>query len=685
MFFKLVFRNSKRNQKENHLFFSSLIISIIAFYIILSLPKQDIMIFLREMESDAVNKLWSMIPVFFGMTLFILFFLIYYTGKFEMERRKHEFGVYLMLGMSRIKLLSLLLLEDFQNSIFSLLLGIPFAILLSELISLISAKLIGLGIVGHQISFSFSAVLWTVFGFLLVKFLAFLILSIKISRQEIASLLMENPKGAKKQFPSYIYQLSFILGIVSLIVSYTMAIQGEAWSNIKEMAITISLGLLGTFSLFFGLRYFISLFVKIKRKNQKLHIFNFRQIQETVIYHSNTLAICSLLILAALSCFGAGIGISRFYSRNEAHILDYTFQNKENDFQQLQQTLTANDLDTLFSKLFEMKIGHISTSDDHYNVFKMDNVLSSLREKNASEDRDVLLNNLQYASYPYVISLSSYNQLLEAAKLPLLKLNKGEAAVYIDKNFTNYERTQLLNEILKTKPEVFIKEEAYYLTGNLQTTNLVTDRSITLSFALIVTDETFEALTQGKYNTYFNGILKESQIEKTSLMSLISNINHTLDKTEISYESYLQNMGRQLFYITAASYITIYLAIIFFIVANTMIGIQFLISQRKSAHRYQTLVHLGALYPSIQKSARKQINWYFGIPTVIASISSLFAVQALFTGILSDSAKGNLSEIMSISIPMIFVLCVIECIYIMIVKRISDHYLLTLMMPEREE
>ena len=72
MFSNLVFRNSRRGRKENGLFFTSLVISIVAFYIILSLSKQDVMIFLAEMESDAVNKLLLMIPVFYGMTLGIL-------------------------------------------------------------------------------------------------------------------------------------------------------------------------------------------------------------------------------------------------------------------------------------------------------------------------------------------------------------------------------------------------------------------------------------------------------------------------------------------------------------------------------------------------------------------------------------------------------------------------------------
>ena len=64
MFFKLILRNSQRNRRENGLFFSSLILSVIAFYMILSLSHQDVMVFLARMESDAVKKLMTMIPAF---------------------------------------------------------------------------------------------------------------------------------------------------------------------------------------------------------------------------------------------------------------------------------------------------------------------------------------------------------------------------------------------------------------------------------------------------------------------------------------------------------------------------------------------------------------------------------------------------------------------------------------------
>ena len=143
MFSNLILRNSRRSLKENGLFFSSLVISIVAFYMVLSISTQDVMLFLKKMESDAVDRLLTMIPVFYLITLDILVFLTYFACKYQFERRRHEFGVYLMMGMRRSKLFGMLLAEDLVSSVLALVIGLPVAVLLSEMTSLVTAKLVG--------------------------------------------------------------------------------------------------------------------------------------------------------------------------------------------------------------------------------------------------------------------------------------------------------------------------------------------------------------------------------------------------------------------------------------------------------------------------------------------------------------------------------------------------------------
>ena len=257
MFSELVKRNSRRSRRENGLFFASLLIAIIAFYIILSLSHQDVMVFLKTMESNAVNRLLTLVPVLYGLTLFILFFLVYYANRFQLARRRHEFGVYLMLGMQRRTLFGMLLAEDLRSSLIALAIGLPAAVLISELISLVTARLVGLGIVGHRFTLSLPAIGWTAAGFLAIKLLASLILSGKIVRQEIGALLTETPEGTKRQRPAAVYAAALVLGAALLAGAYTFAIRGYAWSGLRYMAGTLALGLSGTLLLFYGLRVII--------------------------------------------------------------------------------------------------------------------------------------------------------------------------------------------------------------------------------------------------------------------------------------------------------------------------------------------------------------------------------------------------------------------------------------------
>lgn len=279
MFFELITRNSRRSRKENGLFFTTLLVSVIAFYIILSLSHQDVMLFLKTMESDAVNRLLTMIPVFYVMTLVVLFFLVYFASKFQLERRRHEFGMYLMMGMTRNRLFALLLAEDIRSSAIALLTGLPAGVLLSELISLVTARLVGLGIIGHRFTMSLDAILLTAAGFFLIKLAAFLILSVKISRREIGSLLAEKPEETKRQHPAPVYGLALFAGILCLGTAYYLAIRGISWYQIGMMGITVLLGFAGTLLFFYGLRYIFNLIIKSEKRDRRLHVFNVRQLQ----------------------------------------------------------------------------------------------------------------------------------------------------------------------------------------------------------------------------------------------------------------------------------------------------------------------------------------------------------------------------------------------------------------------
>ena len=675
MFYNLVNRNSKRNRKENGLFFISLIISIIAFYIILSLEKQDVIIFLKTMESQAVRKLFLLIPVLYGLSLFILFFLVYFAGKYQLERRSRELGMYLMLGMKRSKLLLMLFVEELWNSLLSLLIGVPVAVFISEVISLVTAKMVGLGIIGHSFSFSFSAVIGTIIGYFIIRFIAIIILSGKFSKKEVIELLSDFQGEKKREINKLNASFKLVLGIVLLIGAFTIAIMGLSWTNIMFLGITVILGLSGTFLLFQGMGVLFEIILKKKNNINGLRMFTFRQLQESVFLKPNTLAISSLLVLMTISCFAYGIPIGYLYNSKEAHFMDYTF---EADEEEVESVISKLDLQNYIDEIYDINVGLFYGSN-----FSAEGLINAVEKQEDGQDKNILLNNLKYFESPYLISVNSYNKLLKLQGKELLNLKDNEVALYSDPQF---QVGAAMKSALKERPTLYLEDQEYKLVDKCYTDSIVTDSLITIQYGLIVPEEVFNKYTkESNVSTYWNATLNKEFVKEMGLMQAISEVNEKLNTTEIYYESYLQNIGRELFYTVSASYTTIYLAVIFLIIANTVMGVQFLMHQQKTKKRYVSLTHLGANYEMLCKSARNQITWYFSLPIVVAAISSIFAVRSLFTGITTTAMKEEIGKLMVISIFVTILICMIELFYINLVKKSSDKNILKLMDIKRED
>lgn len=675
MFYDLVKRNSKRNRKENGLFFISLIVSIVAFYIILSLEKQDVIIFLKTMESQALDKLFLLIPVLYGLSLFILFFLVYFAGKYQLERRNRELGMYLMLGMKRRKLLLMLFMEELRNSILSLAIGIPIAIFISEIISLATAKIVGLGIIGHSFSFSMTAILGTIAGYFIIRFIALIILSGKFSKKEVIELLSDSQTEKKRKINKVVATIKFLLGIIFLAVAFTIAITGLAWQSIKLFAITVILGLSGMFLLFQGIGVLFEIILRKKQSKSELKMFTFRQLQESVFLKPNTMAISSLLILMTISCFAYGIPVGYLNNSKEAHVMDYTFKGSKEEVQSIIKDLN---LEQYIDGIYDMNLGMC-----YKKGIDIKELVAVIEKQPNSEDKDIALNNIQHMDRPYLISVNSYNKLLEIQGKDTIELKDNEVAFYNDPQFRTGDT---IKRTLKERPTLYINGEDYRLVDKYYSDSIVTDSLITIMNGLIVPEEMFDKYTdKNNVSTYWNAILKKEFVDEKGLMQAISMVNEKLNTAEIRYESYLQNIGRELFYTVSASYTTIYLAVIFLIIANTFMGVQFLMHQQKTRKRYVSLTYLGANYEMLCKSSRNQITWYFSLPIIVSTISSIFAVRSLFTGIMTTSMKDHVGKLMVISIPVIAVICVIELLYMHLVKKSSDKNILKLMDIKRED
>ncbi|WP_461613021.1 FtsX-like permease family protein [Clostridium sp. Marseille-QA1073] len=670
MFFDFVKRNSSKTRKENGVYFASLVISIVAFYVILSLGEQDVMVYLKTVESDAVAKLLLMIPVLYAVSLFFVFFLVYFANRYQLQRRSNEFGIYLMMGMKGRRLFAMIMGETLWNGLVALIIGVPISLFLTELISLTTSRLIGMGIIGHQFRISWVGLGLTVFGFIMVQLLAVFILSLRMTKKEPVDLLNEQKEKLQRIISPVWGWVSLLLGAVLLCAAYVLAILYLRTLDALMFALILFVGVSGTFMLFRGLGSFIGRWIRRKSSSSTgLFTFTGRQLQENVLHQSSSLAISSLLILLAMVCFA--YGISTALNRGEAseRTVDFTFEGSENE---IVSVLTSDKLKPYVKDYYPMKLGHLETG-----IFSWAGLEEAVSKEENSQEKERLLRTLSYQNPPYLISLTSYNKVLESTNKSPIVLRDNEVAMYSNPEFSF--SNGMLSKVLKTNPTIYINEKQHKLTSIPYTSNFVADRSITIWYGLIIPDDMYNVLTgDSEVSLRLNMALDPDFVRKKGLMQAMYEVDNLLDTSGLNYESYLASMGRQLFYIIAGSYTTLYLGVMFLIIANTVLGLKFLMQQSSTRHRYSTLFMLGASVKSLCSSARMQIWWYFGLVITIALISSIFGIWSMF-GIWSRLGTfffipkpSNSSSIILLAGISLIIFIVFELCYIWMIQRKSD-------------
>ena len=664
MFFKQVRRNAAKNRKGNGLFFGSLVIAIVAFYTLLSLGAQDVMRYLATVESDAVGKLMGLLPVVYAVSLFFVFFLVYFACKYQADSRRREFGLYLMLGMKRNRLFSMLFFETLWSSGVSLLIGLPVALFLTEGISLTTAKMAGLGIIGHHFSLSYDAILWTVCGFVLVQLLSMLIICMRLGKTETAEFFGSGDVKRQASISGAKSTACFVAGVGLLLTAYYLGMFRLGALQMEVMLALIVCGILGTFLLYRGLGGFLGLYIRRKSPDTAgLWNFTARQVQENVFSQHKSLAVSSLLLLMALACisYGISMGIGRSASSRS---LDFSVFGAE---EQIDAVLEKDGVRQMVKDSYPLYLSVVGDGyfRDEEKAFDTAKLEEALRTVEGSEN---IIENLHIE---YVIAESSYNRILKNMGKEELKLADDETAIYTsianDGDFGT-----ILTKAIRQKTSVGIDDVQYRVRPALCMDNVVADRAITLYMALIVPDELFARLARepGAYCRNVN--LSDEAVDEMGLMQAVQKVDAQLAAAGIEYDSYLSGIGRNLFYTVAASYLTIYLGILFWLIANTVIGLKYLISQRQTKHRYETLTMLGADMPSICRSVRKQIGIYFVLVLASALVSSFAAIFTMFTSFTKLPVGVSVSTVIILSAAALFVFCAVEVLYIGIVKRAAS-------------
>lgn len=250
---KLAFQNFKSSFKS----YLSLIISLSFTILILSN-------FMNLVSSGILNQLGesqaSNIEVFiqilsFVVSCFMVFFVWYSTNVF-LTKRKKEIGTYVFMGLSNQKIGKLYMIETSLIGLVSLVIGIGFGVLTSQLFTMIIMRLSDIAI---QIEFNFtlSSILITCLIFTVI-YLIFVIKGyVNIVRSSVLEMVSANRQNEYVKQNNVVFILKSILGIVLLGVGFYLATKDAGLEVVGNILIATVMVIVGIYMLFGGLVPFV--------------------------------------------------------------------------------------------------------------------------------------------------------------------------------------------------------------------------------------------------------------------------------------------------------------------------------------------------------------------------------------------------------------------------------------------
>jgi putative ABC transport system permease protein len=614
MYFKLAARNLKRSFKDYTIYFLTLVFGVCIFYTFNSIEAQSILMEVSEMHKNMFHLISEIMGVASIFISFILGFLIVYANNYLIKRRKKEFGVYMTLGMENSRLSSLLFIETMMIGVISLALGLILGVFLSQGLSVVTAKLFKVDLTGFRFIFSMDAFIKTIICFGVIYLIILIFNSITVRKVKLINLLTSAKFNEKIKIKNiWTSVVVFIISVITIGSGYYIVLKIGIASFDKKVLIAIALGAVGTFLFFFSLAGFLLKVVQSSKKFylRNLNMFVLRQINSKINTTFISMTFICLMLFVAICTLSGGLGISTAMNAEIKDLTQFDMSFWDNEGNDVEKVLREHNVD-------------ISKYEDNYVSYKEYD--SGVNYKDFLSEKGLKDGNKYYPVFKNltisVMKVSDFNKIMKMLNREEVKLKVGEYAAFGDVS----DMIKILKETVDSGKEITIggnKLKPYH--GNVL--DVVTYSSMMKNniCTFLVEDSIVEGLTpiMGKLNINFNN--DGSEIIKALEDNIRDNYKgsdlqtHYLTKNEIIEQS--TGLG------ALASYLAIYMGIIFLITSAAVLALQQLSESADNTERYNLLRKVGVDESMINHSILTQVAIYFMMPLSLAIVHSIVGLK----------------------------------------------------------
>ena len=605
-----------------------MILGVAVFYIFNAIETQTAMMEVSQTKAaiiDSMNGIMSGVSIFVSL---VLGYLIVYASRFMLKKRKREFGIYLTLGMGRIRLAAMLWLETIWMGLISLAVGLLAGMGISQLMSLIVSNLFQADVSRYEFVISGQAVGKSILYFLLIYLVVMIFNTLSVSRARLAEFITAGRKKEKNFLKKPLLSgLVFLLAVVMLGTAYyNVTANQQAMTTETDVLTQVLLGIFGTFLVFWSLSGFL---MTAAGKFRRLY---YRRLNSFVVgelsnkLNSTVMAcsvICLLLFMTICLLFSA-IARKEYKDQEAVKLAPVS----------ISMSKEMTDSKSIFDI---MEVRGISMEDFQGLVsvytYHLDEVTNyTLIGESYGEEYD--------NRKAEVMKVGDYNRAARVYHMPEYELKENEYLIVADQEGAVYIR----NRGLADDREITIKGKSYHAKENTCQDGYLQMSYQPQNSGILLVPDSVKLGEEEQYKNYVMGDYRDKSKEFAQEMDqnfaqILNPEQSTYGKIQVTTQSaiYDDSIGTSAMYI----FLGLYLGICFLISGSAVLALKILSDSADSREKYQILQKLGCEEKEIRRALRRQNGLLFLLPLLLSAVHAIFGIQVCRTMLSIYGSKGS--------------------------------------------
>ena len=623
MYSKIAINNVKKSFKDYTIYFLTIAFAVCIFYSFNSIESQKALLDMNKNQAEYMSLVTTLISYVSVFVSFILGGLILYANNFLIKKRKKELGIYMTLGMSKRKISKILLSETLIVGVLSLIAGLLLVLVVSQGLSLFTAKLFDVGMTEFKFIISSSAILKTVLYFALIFGVLMIFNTRIIAKYKLIDMLTAARKSEDIKIKNpIISSIIFISGIIILGTAYYLVTKSGLNPDKLGFKLSIVFGIIGTAGFFYGIAGFL-LGVIQRSKNiylKKLNIFVTRQISSKVNTNFVSMTVISLMLFITIVLLSTGLSFKSALEKGIVVPFDASvklFTDEENKYKSMEDVFKAINYDFNGKEPIFIN-GYIIDGIDANMI---------LKDYAVGEFKKSLDNGKHRWEYIDAIKISDYNKIRSLYGEEPLSINDNE--ILVTSNFT--EAKDSVKNFIKNSPQVSIAGKEYKVANKEYLNEAVYNSELADNVLTIIVPDDFKDMTLNAAYMNMNYKNPNDPAEEEDMNSLFDSFRRYDEIYDLpmirATKSQVYEASKGL--TTMILYIGLYLGVVFLISSAAVLALQQLSEASDSSDRYKALKKIGATEKMINKTIFTQTAIYFAMPLILAIVSSIVGISVV--------------------------------------------------------